>query len=136
MLTSIILADVTTLRYRAFAAGLLNIPWIINTFITAEIAQGILSSGGWRWGYGMFIIMVPACLVPVIGALLWGQRKAKKMNMIQYIPNLEQNIFKHPIKGTIHACKQMDVCIEGTILSFPYLLSLITFSYCRYLGLF
>lgn len=129
MLTTIILADVTTLRYRAFAAGLLNIPWIINTFITAEIAQGVLSSGGWRWGYGMFIIMVPACLVAVIGALLWGQWKAKKMNMLQYVPNPEQNIFKDPIKGSIHACKEMDVSTTGAFSCYH----LVIFPNCRYL---
>lgn len=53
-MTQVILADTTTLQFRGFASGLATMPFIINTFISAEVAQGILtnSSNGWRWGYG------------------------------------------------------------------------------------
>lgn len=32
----------------------------------------------------MFAILVPACLVPIIGTLLWAQNKAKKEARIHY----------------------------------------------------
>jgi hypothetical protein len=37
-------------------SALLSTPFIINAFVSAEIAQGILPN--WRWGYGMFAILV------------------------------------------------------------------------------
>lgn len=37
-------------------SALLSTPFIINSFVSAEIAQGILPN--WRWGYGMFAILV------------------------------------------------------------------------------
>lgn len=37
-------------------SALLSVPFIINAFVAAEIAQGILPN--WRWGYGMFAILV------------------------------------------------------------------------------
>lgn len=36
------------------AGGLVSMPFVINGFVAAEIATGILGpdKGGWRWGYG------------------------------------------------------------------------------------
>ncbi|KAJ2962514.1 hypothetical protein NQZ79_g2376 [Umbelopsis isabellina] len=114
MLTQIVLADVTTLRYRAFAGAVLSMPFVINTWISAEIAEGVLSGGGWRWGYGMFAILVPVCLAPVIGSLLWAQRKAKKLNVLHLTSDPNKNFFKHPLKAISIANKEMDV--PGLIL--------------------
>jgi MFS family permease len=109
MLTQIVLADVTTLRYRAFAGAVLSMPFVINTWISAEITEGVLGGGGWRWGYGMFAILVPVCLAPVIGSLLWAQTKAKKLNMLQLTSDPNKNLFKHPLKAMALANKEMDV---------------------------
>lgn len=56
LLSQIIIADMTTLRWRGLSSSLLSVPFIINAFVAAEIAQGILPN--WRWGYGMFAILV------------------------------------------------------------------------------
>ncbi|KAI9271902.1 major facilitator superfamily domain-containing protein, partial [Phascolomyces articulosus] len=114
MVTSVVLADVTTLRYRAFAAGVMNVPWILNTFVGSLIAESMLSNGNWRWGYGMFVIMFPICLIPVTGSLLWGQWKAKKENVLEILPDPEKDLFKHPIKAITNAIREMD--IPGLIL--------------------
>ncbi|KAI9489570.1 major facilitator superfamily domain-containing protein [Zychaea mexicana] len=108
MVTSVVLADVTTLKYRAFAAGVMNLPWVLNTFIGGFIYQGILDANQWRWGYGMFIIMFPVCLAPVVASLLWGQWKAKKEGILEIIPNPDKDFFRNPIKATITANKEMD----------------------------
>ncbi|CDS08827.1 hypothetical protein LRAMOSA10188 [Lichtheimia ramosa] len=114
MLTQVVIADVTTLRYRAFWIGVMTMPFVINTWIAGEITNGVLSGGGWRWGYGMFAIMVPACLAPVIGSLLWGQWKARKLNLLQEKYNPDKNFFKHPIRASKVAFRDMD--IPGLIL--------------------
>ncbi|KAL7410361.1 hypothetical protein BDY24DRAFT_418092 [Mrakia frigida] len=84
LLTQIVLADTTTLRWRGVAGGLVSLPFVVNGFVAAEIAQGVLGvdGAGWRWGYGMFAILIPACLAPVIGSLFWGQHKAKKLAIL------------------------------------------------------
>ncbi|KAI9322771.1 major facilitator superfamily domain-containing protein, partial [Dichotomocladium elegans] len=109
MMTQVIIADVTTLKYRTFVAGLLSLPYIINTPISAEISQGVLSGGGWRWGYGMFAIMVPACLIPVIGTIFYGQWKAKKEGVLNNELFAEKNVFKNPIKGLNTFQKEIDL---------------------------
>ncbi|KAL7410360.1 major facilitator superfamily domain-containing protein [Mrakia frigida] len=81
ILTQVVLADTTTLRWRGFAGGLVSLPFVINGFVAAEIAQGILPN--WRWGYGMFAVIIPVCLAPVIGSLFWGQHKAKKIAVLE-----------------------------------------------------
>lgn len=87
----------------------MSMPFIINTWISAEIANGVLNGGGWRWGYGMFAIMVPACLAPVIGALLWGQWKAKKANLLPELYKEDKNFFKHPMRACLVAVRETDV---------------------------
>lgn len=116
MLTQVVLADVTTLRYRAFWIGVMTMPFVINTWIAGEITNGVLSGGGWRWGYGMFAIMVPACLAPVIGSLLWGQWKARKLNLLQEKYNPDKNFFKHPIRASKVAFRDMDVSQLASII--------------------
>ena len=103
------MADVTTLKYRAFAAGVMNVPWILNTFIGSFIADSMLTRGEWRWGYGMFVIMFPVCLIPVTGSLLYGQWKAKKNNVLEILPDPDKDLFKNPMKAIATATKEMDV---------------------------
>lgn len=56
MLQQIIIADMTTLRWRGAVSGLVSAPFIINNFVSAEIAEGVLPN--WRWGYGMVRYLV------------------------------------------------------------------------------
>ena len=53
LLSVIVIADMTTLRFRGFGSSMLTLPFVINSFVSAEIAQGVLTGAGWRWGYGM-----------------------------------------------------------------------------------
>ncbi|KAJ9122246.1 hypothetical protein QFC22_001666 [Naganishia vaughanmartiniae] len=76
IMSQIIMADMTTLRWRGLSTSLLSLPFIVNNFVSAEITEAILPN--WRWGYGMFAVIVPICLIPVIGSLMWAQNKAKK----------------------------------------------------------
>ena len=78
--------------------GLTSAPFILNAFVGAMISAGILGDdgGGWRWGCtclicshlltlnafflqdGMFAILVPVALAPLIVTLAWAERKAYK----------------------------------------------------------
>ncbi|KAF5327482.1 hypothetical protein D9619_005131 [Psilocybe cf. subviscida] len=81
LLTQIIIADMTTLKWRGLVSGLISLPFVVNAFVGANISASILQRSGWRWGYGMFAILVPAALSPLIITLLWAERKARKLNL-------------------------------------------------------
>ncbi|KAL5493064.1 hypothetical protein ACEPAI_4512 [Sanghuangporus weigelae] len=82
LLTQVIVADMTTLRWRSFISGLTSLPFVVNAWIGANIANDILEQSSWRWGYGMFAILVPATLIPLISILFWAERKAKRLGIV------------------------------------------------------
>ncbi|KAL0570723.1 hypothetical protein V5O48_011242, partial [Marasmius crinis-equi] len=86
LLTQIIIADITTLKWRGLVSGLVSLPFCVNAFIGANVVDGVMSHVGWRWGYGMFAILVPAALSPLIITLLWAERKAKRLNLAPAAP--------------------------------------------------
>jgi MFS family permease len=82
LLTQIIIADITTLAWRGLVVSLVSAPFLINAFIGSNISSAVIEHIGWRWGYGMFAILVPASLAPLIITLLWAERKAKKLALL------------------------------------------------------
>ncbi|GAA5884753.1 hypothetical protein JCM3774_005805 [Rhodotorula dairenensis] len=81
ILIQIVIADCTTLRWRGLLSNLPSIWFFVNAFVSANIAQGILETSSWHWGYGMFCILIPATLAPVIVTLLWAQIRAKRLGL-------------------------------------------------------
>ncbi|KAG8807360.1 hypothetical protein FRC17_004496, partial [Serendipita sp. 399] len=90
LLTQVIVADYTSLRYRGIVSGLMNLPFIINAFVGSKVAASITDRNalnGWRWGYAMFSILIPCALAPVIFTLVWGERKAKRLGVVSEVQN-------------------------------------------------
>lgn len=85
LMLEIIVADFTALKWRGVVAGLMYSPFIVNAFVGSKIAASITTnnpSNGWRWGYAMFSILIPVSLAPVLFTLLWGERKAKRLGVV------------------------------------------------------
>ncbi|KAG1768050.1 MFS general substrate transporter [Suillus placidus] len=82
LLTQIIIADITTLAWRGLVVSLVSAPFLVNAFIGSNISSAVLEHIGWRWGYGMFAILVPVSLAPLIVTLMWAERKAKKLALL------------------------------------------------------
>ncbi|KAI5994577.1 major facilitator superfamily domain-containing protein [Pisolithus orientalis] len=82
LLTQIVIADITTLTWRGLVVSLASTPFIINAFVGPNISSAVIEHLGWRWGYGMFAILMPLVLAPLITTLLWGERKAKKLALV------------------------------------------------------
>ncbi|KAG7813095.1 hypothetical protein KL921_000641 [Ogataea angusta] len=74
LLNSILVADMTPLKWRATVDGLLSTPYLCTTWVAGYIVQNITTSN-WRWGYGMFAIITPAALIPAIGMIFWMDHK-------------------------------------------------------------
>lgn len=75
------MADLTPLQWRAFCGVLLSTPFLITVPLDGFISAGFVPNN-WRWGLGMFSIMVPVLLIPAIITLFGIQHKAAKHGMV------------------------------------------------------
>ncbi len=92
LLNQIIAADLTPLKYRGLLLGILSSPYLITTWFAGLIVEAILGKGNWRWGYGMFAIIMPVAITPAIVTMLWLDRKAFKLaeeNRVAEVVKLE-----------------------------------------------
>ncbi|TPX09119.1 uncharacterized protein E0L32_001618 [Thyridium curvatum] len=80
LLSDIIVADLTPLEWRGFFSACLSLPFIVTVPINGFIADGFYDD--WRWGLGMFAILVPALLIPAIMTLYAMQRRGEKAGMV------------------------------------------------------
>ncbi|XP_044724643.1 major facilitator superfamily domain-containing protein [Hirsutella rhossiliensis] len=80
LLSDIIVGDLTPLQWRGFFGAALSIPFIITVPVNGFIAEAFVDN--WRWGLGMFAIIVPVMLIPAIFTLYSMQRRGEKMGMV------------------------------------------------------
>ncbi|KZV71867.1 hypothetical protein PENSPDRAFT_650291 [Peniophora sp. CONT] len=80
-MNSVIVADLTDLQWRGFYTSLLSVPYLITPWFTADIVEHLGTTNNWRWGYGMYAIILPVSTLPVIGALMWLNFRAKKLGI-------------------------------------------------------
>ncbi|CAO1615295.1 unnamed protein product [Parajaminaea phylloscopi] len=85
ILADIVVGDLTSLEWRGFVSALLSTPSIILTPISGFIASGLEDT--WRWGFGIFTIMAPACLIPAIVILYTIQHRGKKLGAVTMASN-------------------------------------------------
>lgn len=81
LLSDIIVGDLTPLQWRGFWGGMLSTPFLVTTFVNGFISDAFIPDK-WRWGLGMFAIIMPVCLLPAITTLYAMQHKAQKLGMI------------------------------------------------------
>ncbi|KAI0763855.1 drug:h+ antiporter [Trametes elegans] len=89
LLTSVIIADITTLQWRGIVSGMTSLPFLFNAFIGSNVSNFFLEHLNWRWGYAMFAILVPMALSPLIITLFWGERRAKQLGLVDAPPRSE-----------------------------------------------
>ncbi|KAF7364038.1 MFS domain-containing protein [Mycena sanguinolenta] len=85
----IVIADITTLRWRPIISSLSTGGWyFINFYVNGLITDKLTAVGGlgWRWGYGIYAMCYIPALSPIIIILLWAQRRAKAQGIIRSEP--------------------------------------------------
>lgn len=82
LLVEVIVADITSTRARLFFSYIPALPFLINTWVSGNVAQAVLAATSWRWGYGMWCIIYPVCTLPLIIPLLVVSRRAKKRGLL------------------------------------------------------
>ncbi|KAL1631238.1 ferrioxamine B transporter [Neofusicoccum ribis] len=78
LLVEVIIGDISSLRARLFFSYIPATPFIINTWVSGDIASSTLIHAGWRWGIGMWAIIYPISAIPLLAALFIAHRRAKK----------------------------------------------------------
>ncbi|KAF9872848.1 hypothetical protein CkaCkLH20_09711 [Colletotrichum karsti] len=80
LLSDIIVGDLTPLQWRGFFGAVLSVPFVVTVPVNGFIADAFVDN--WRWGLGMFAIIVPVLLVPAIFTLYSIQRRGEKLGMV------------------------------------------------------
>ncbi|ODA78026.1 hypothetical protein RJ55_06629 [Drechmeria coniospora] len=79
----VILADMTSLRNRMIMWGIYMSPRIAASFGGPRIAQLFFEQSSFRWAFGAFVIILVAFSIPVAAVLVFYERKAKKLHIIE-----------------------------------------------------
>lgn len=78
ILVAIMVSDISPMKWRGVAYNLVYIPFLLTPWVSAFIVGSVVDGIGWRWGIGMFAILMPFCASFIIITLLFFQRKARK----------------------------------------------------------
>ncbi|KAJ5459382.1 hypothetical protein N7530_011326 [Penicillium desertorum] len=101
---TVFISDTSSLKNRALMLSYATSPYIITTWIGGPISQSVLGGPGWRWGFGIFTIVVPVVVAPLCLLFFWNQRKAKKMGLLA------------PSRGPLTLSTIKQYCIEVDLI--------------------
>ncbi|KAB8264271.1 major facilitator superfamily domain-containing protein [Aspergillus pseudonomiae] len=124
ILCQIIVGDLTTLQWRGFWTSMIIAPYLVTTFTNGFIIDAFVPEQ-WRWGLGMFAIMIPVLLIPAIIALYGTQQRARHIRrMGSGAPEKEK-------ESTLHTAWQCLIAIDIpglVLLGFSFSLILLPLS--------
>ena len=86
VLQQIFIADTTDLLNRALFSSLPDLPFLVTVWVGPPIANSLLDHSTWRWGYGIWSIILPAAFLPLALSLFFNLRKATKLHMLPPSP--------------------------------------------------
>jgi MFS family permease len=81
---TVFIADTSKLKNRGFFIAYASSPWLITTWVYGFAVDSILAPGGmgYRWGFGIFSIIIPIVCSPLIVLFFLNGAKAKKRGLI------------------------------------------------------
>ena len=90
IMQQIVIADWVPAEWRGLAIGLVSAPYIINFAVAPKIVGALCdpstcamaTSGAWRWGTGMFTILLPVAAAPIILVLAINQSRARRQGIV------------------------------------------------------
>lgn len=82
VLDAITVSDLSSMRWRGFSYNIIYLPFLIAPWISAYIVNSVVSGIGWRWGIGMFAILMPFSASVLIITLFVFQHRAKKAGIV------------------------------------------------------
>lgn len=106
LLIEVLIADLTGLKDRVLFSYIPALPFIINTWVSGDVAAAVLANAGWRWGIGMWCIILPVCAIPIALSVLYARRKAQKEGKLSPKPAFAS---QSPIEAFIELTWQLDI---------------------------
>lgn len=79
ILQQIFVADTTDLLNRALFSSLPDVPFVITVWVGAPLSQSLLSHSTWRWGFGIWAIILPVSFLPLALALFLNAAKLHRL---------------------------------------------------------
>jgi MFS family permease len=125
ILIMIFIADTSDLRNRALCSALPTLPFLVNVWIGPPLADKLLTTLSWRWGYGIWAIVLPIAYLPLALSLWTTQRKAARLHLLPKSP-LHGLSYKQIAKSLWH---ELDVfgllllCVGLSLLLIPLTLA-------------
>lgn len=110
VLQQIFVADTTDLLNRALFSTIFDIPFLWTTWAGPELAVRFIPPNNWRWGYGIWAIILPVCFIPLAVSLWMNQHRAKKLGLEFPSP------FKGRTAGAIFKNLWFDLDVFGLLL--------------------
>ncbi|QSL65201.1 hypothetical protein MERGE_002508 [Pneumocystis wakefieldiae] len=96
VLQQFVITDTSELLNRGLFNAILNIPLLINVWVGPNLAQSIYmpksDSEQWRWGYGIWAIVLSVVSLPMISILYLNRMKAKEMGLLSIENNHSKTI--------------------------------------------
>ncbi|KAJ3541158.1 hypothetical protein NM208_g4734 [Fusarium decemcellulare] len=106
----IFVADVTSLVNRGI---LFTLPESLSAIPTlyagTYLGEHMLLSSSWRWGYGMWAIVLPVTAIPTISIMLWMGRRAKNIGLITEKLSLLHGAPSGAVGKARHIFTQLDI---------------------------
>ncbi|KAI8340490.1 hypothetical protein BC941DRAFT_347502 [Chlamydoabsidia padenii] len=79
---TIFVADTTSLRNRAFMIAFTASPWLATVWAFGPATQRILDTIGFRWGFGIWAIVIPIVCAPLFGLFYFNLLKARRAGLL------------------------------------------------------
>ncbi|KAL6241817.1 ferrioxamine B transporter [Rhinocladiella similis] len=79
-IVTVLIGDLTSTRLRLFAVYIPNLHFAITTWVSGNITSAVLKNTTWQWGIGMWCIIITICVAPLVGTLLFLDRRAQRMS--------------------------------------------------------
>lgn len=86
ILQQIFIADTSDLLNRALFSSLPDLPFLVTVWVGPPIANSLLAHASWRWGYGIWTIVLPVAFLPLALSLFLNIRKASKLHLLPPSP--------------------------------------------------
>ncbi|KAL2795392.1 major facilitator superfamily domain-containing protein [Aspergillus keveii] len=101
---TIFIADTSKLKNRAFWIAFVASPYIATVWAYGPASQSTLNTIGFRWGFGIWAIVIPVVCAPLFWLFYHNQRKAEKMGLM---PVHESN--RTLPQSILHYAKEFDI---------------------------
>ncbi|KAK3692266.1 major facilitator superfamily domain-containing protein [Podospora appendiculata] len=82
ILQQVFIADTSDFLNRALFSSLPDSPFLVTVWIGPAIAAAILAHSSWRWGYGMWALILPVAFLPLALSLFLNGQKAKRQGLL------------------------------------------------------